>query len=97
MTVPDSVAPGARKGDDAVGAEIDQLAATLRDIRAGYRKRRQEVDEIEAHVSTSEMSAGQAAAVMAALHQARELGRRLLDSLDDDEVRLRKLRELLAE
>ena len=59
----------------AVGAEIDQLAAaTPRDIRAGYRKRRQEVDEIEAHVATSKISAGQAAVVTAALQQAGSWG-----------------------
>jgi hypothetical protein len=43
------------------------------------------------------MSANQVAAVVAALHEARALGQLLLGSLDDDEVRLRRLRDLLAE
>jgi hypothetical protein len=43
------------------------------------------------------MSASNAAAVMLALQEFRELGRRLLGSLDDDEVRLRALRQLLAD
>ncbi len=43
------------------------------------------------------MSASNATAVMLAVQEARELGRRLLGSLEDDEVRLRALRQLLAD
>ena len=84
-------APGSRSAGDAVGAQLDQVAATLKDVRAGCHTRRQELDGIEAQLTTTNMSAGQAAALMEALQEARDLGQRLLMSLDVEDVRLSNL------
>ena len=90
-------ADGGRPGGDAIGNELERLAATLSDVRAACYTRGQALDEIEARLASADMSASQATALREALKRAREVGERLLKSLDDDDVRLIGLRRLLAD
>jgi hypothetical protein len=89
MTAPCTTRQFRPSDEHTAGTELDKLAATIREVRAGCLQRALELDRVEAHLSTSEISAQQAAALREAVAQARELGRRLLESLDAHDIRLR--------
>ncbi len=97
MAVPQVSPSGAPNGEHPSVAELDQLAATMKDVRDGCHNRAFELDEIESSLVGTHMSGAQAAAVREAVQGARELGRRLLQSLDDGEIRLESLRQLPAD
>jgi hypothetical protein len=61
----------------------------MREVRARCLKLALQLDRVELSLTTSEIGAIQATALREAVGEARERGRRLLESLDAQDVRLR--------